>query len=256
MSNQLVDAGREIIVKEAEYSKCFQITKSNDFIRDSRVNLTITEQRIVYYLISTIAPNDTCFKEKVFDIDVFCEMCDLQKKGSLEHIKSVLKRLRDKSVWIDTPDGRHITFSWFSCVEINDNTNKITLEISDRMRPYLLELKSNFTTLKLGDVIKFKKKYTSWIYENLKLNMGLNKKRKDIWEIEVDELRIKCSYLSGNFKDVRRRIIDPAVKEINDYTSLKIHYVVTKKGNKVNTVIFRLGLKEEDNDIIEVEVKQ
>lgn len=250
MNPHVVDQTHELLVKKAEYNKCFNITKSNDFIQDSRVNLTITEQRIVYYLISTIQPSDERFEEKVFDMDVFCQMCNLQKKGSLEHIKSVLKGLRDKSVWIDTPEGKHITFSWFSCVEIDDKTQKITLEISDRMRPYLLELRSNFTTYKLGDVIKFKKRYTSWIYENTKLQLGKSRKKAGEWEIEIEEMRMKCSYQGGNFKDIRRRIIEPAIKEINEYTDILIDYAVKKKGNKVDSVIFHFREKTAD-DIIE-----
>ncbi len=250
MSTQIRDYSNELTEKTADLAKCFKVTKSNEFIRDSKFDLSLTEQRIVFYLIASVEPDDTMFRECVFDIDVFCKMCGLQKKGSTEHLKSVLKNLRDKSVWIDTPNGKHINFSWFSCVEIDDVTKKITLEISDRMRPYLLELKSNFTTYKLGEVIRFKSKYSAWFYDNIMCQYGIKKHKPGEWEVDIDVIREKNFYNSGNFKDIRRRIIEPALKDINSFTSIEVDYGIRKKGNKVVSVIFSFKEKPVLEEIV------
>lgn len=254
--HKLVDLKKESEIKAAEYMKTFKVTKSNEFIRDSRFDLSATEQKIIYYIISRIEPEDTEFKKCILDLGTFCRLCDSSTKGSMTHIKKVAKTLRDKSIWIEPEEGIHTTLSWVSKVTVNEKKQFIEVTISDEMRPYLLQLRSNFTSYQLGDILKFKCKYTNWVYDNILCYAGeQHKKKSGEWAVSVDTIRTKNFINCENFKDIRRRIIEPAIKDINTSTMLMLDYGVIKEGRKVDKVVFRYRQKTED-EIIEMRNKE
>ena len=121
------------------------IVKANALIQKSRYDLTVQEQKILLYLISKIMPDDVKFKEYEFSIKEFCEICDISYVGSnYLYIQDTIKKLRDKSFWIDNGISE-ILLSWIQSAEIEKNNSTLKIEISEKMKPYLLELKEKFT---------------------------------------------------------------------------------------------------------------
>ena len=106
------------------------VVKSNDLIRKNRFSLSLTEQRIVLYLISKIKPQDTVLLEYDFNIKDFCEVCGIDYLNNLTQLKEIVKQLRDKSIWITLPDGGETTVSWIEkpTVYRNSGTMKIKLD--------------------------------------------------------------------------------------------------------------------------------
>lgn len=258
--NKLVDLKKEREIKAAEYMRTFKVTKSNEFIRDSRFDLTATEQKLIYYIISRIEPDDTEFRKCAIDLGTFCRICNNSTKGSMTHIKKVAKALRDKSIWIEPDEGVHTTLSWVSQVTVNEKKQLIEVTIAEEMRPYLLELRSNFTSYQLGDILQFKCKYSNWVYDNILCYAGEKHKKSGEWEVSVETMRTKNFLNCENFKDIRRRIIEPAIKDINSCTRIMIdRYGTIKEGRKVDRVVFYyrpktdeeiLNMRNPDNDFV------
>lgn len=76
-------------------------------------------------------------------------------------------------------------------------------------------------------------------FELLKSYSGFNYKNFDI-----DDLKIRLGAPYKNFFDMRRKVLDVAVKEINLYTDIEVTWQPIKKGRKVVKVQFDIKKRE------------
>ena len=116
----------------------FIVAKSNQFILHSRYDLSLMEQRILACMISMVDSRGSDLQDCELDIDTFCTLCKIEKRGSARYLKEVTKGLRDQSFWMETEEGVYETFSWVEKISINEKKGKITLRFSNDMKPFLL----------------------------------------------------------------------------------------------------------------------
>ena len=114
----------------------------------------------------------------------------------------------------------------------------IKIKLHNSLKPYLLELRENFTKYELINVLVLKSKYAIRLYELLKSYLWMGS-----WEVNVKDLRsvleVEDKYLE--FKEFKRRIIVPAVNEINKYTDLEVKYTTLKTGKEITKIHFTIG---------------
>ena len=238
------------------------VAKSNQFILHSRYDLTLMEQRILACMISMIDSRSDELCDCELDIDTFCSLCKIEKRGSSKYLKEVTKGLRDQSFWMETEEGVYETFSWVEKVSINEKKGRITLRFSRDMEPFLLNLQSDFTSYKLPMVLRFSSRYTNIVFDLIYSKFGQLGRKSGSLEISVEEMRsrvqIKKDKSSNKvvnqnitFKDLRVRILEPTIDEINKFTDIMIGADYVKKGRKVETIIFnfRKKTKEELKDV-------
>lgn len=224
-------------------NKKYIVKKSNEIIQKSRFNLSVSEQRAIAYICSLIEQNadGTYRTEYTFNITDYARICGLSCDGMrvYNETKDLLKRLRDKSIWIKQDDGKEVLYCWVNEVEITAHET-ITIELSKKMIPYLFNLKAKFTTYGLINILRMKSSYSIRLYEILKSYEFLEQKNKSF---TIDELKYlldiadKKTYES--YRDLRRRIIEPAITEINNLTDIKVQFAITQKmGKKVTELTF------------------
>ena len=156
--------------REQGIEKRYQhITKANDLIQKSRYSLTVQQQKIILYLISQINPFATEFKKIKFNIQEFCKVCgiDCESGKNYSALKEHMKKISDKSCWIRLPNGKQTLLRWIEKPYIDENNGTIEIIFDNDMKPYLLQLKENFTKLELYYLLLFKSKYTIRLFELL-----------------------------------------------------------------------------------------
>lgn len=215
---------------EKEQQQYALVVKSNDLIRKSRFSLTVTEQRIVLYLISKIKPKDTTLLEYDFDIKEFCEVCGIDYINNLTQLKKAIKELRDKSTWITLPDGAETTVSWIEKPYLYRNSGKLKIRLDSDMMPYLLQLKENFTKYELIAILALKSKFSLRLYELFKSYEFLGKYETSLGQLRT-MLLLEKEY--PKISDFKRYVIDKALDEINTFTDLHVSYEFIKEGKAV-----------------------
>lgn len=214
-----------------------EVYKANDMIQKGRHELSLQEQRCVLYAISKIKPEDTVFQEYTFELSDFYKLCGLQGDSYTE-MKAILTGLKQKTWWVETAPNVESTVSWFNKVRTNKKSGTVTVRFDDDMMPYLLDLtKENryFTHYQLKYILPMKSQYAIRLYELLK-----SYQRNNIeWFFEIDALRkqLNCDQYT-DFCDLRRRVLEPAVAEINEYTDMKIAWEPVKERRRVARVNF------------------
>ena len=245
-------------VAEAQKMESYIVAKANEFILHSRYDLSTMEQRIIACMISMLDSRSEDDGDELLncelDINTFCELCKIEKRGSIKYLKEVTKGLRDKSFWIESSQGVMETFSWVDKVKIDENAGKILLRFSNDMKPYLLNLNTDFTAYKLPMVLRFGSRYTNIIFDLVYAEFGRKYRTSGSLEISVDEMKsrvqIKKSKSTNkivnqniNFKNLRVRIIEPAINEINMFTDIMVDVDYIKKVRKVETIRFNFRHK-------------
>lgn len=224
----------------------YNVVKSNDLIRNTRYELSLVEQKIILRLIQLIQPNETELKTYQFDIREFCQICgiDDHSGANYSYIKNTLKNLHDKSFWI-RQEKSEILCAWISTAIIHDGSGVIEIELHKHLKPYLLELKKNFTEYSFYYILSMKSKYSIRLYELLKSYQFTGKA-----ELNIEEL--KQNLHTNNYErfyDFKKYVIDIAVNEINKYTDIMVTYTLTKKGRLTSSINFTIRYKNIDEQM-------
>lgn len=235
--------GQELACKTLQEERSQLVVKSNELIQKSRFNLSTSEQKIILYLISKIKPSDTEFHEYEFSVADFCKICGISSQSGSVHaaVKQSVKTLADKSFWLKQDDGVEVLLRWLQHAKIENG--RIHIQIDQNMKPYLLQLREKFTRYELIYTLAFKSQFSIRLYEILKSYQ---------WRHEVILVleELKQSMFAENyknFKDFRNRVLDVAVREINQYSDITVEYQPITKGRKTVSLLFRI----KDNGALE-----
>ena len=228
--------------------QCSWIYKANDLVQKSRYSLSVQQQKIVLFLISQINPYATEFKNVKFSIQEFCKVCNIDYESGKNYatIKEQIKNIADKSCWIKTESGKDTLLRWIEKPYIDENSGIIEIKIDDDMKPFLLQLKENYTQFNLSDTLLFKSKYSIRLYELIE-SYRYHKLETFERVFEIEELKtiLDCNNYK-TFKDFNTRALKPAIEEINRYTYLDIKCEYVKEIRKIIAVKLIMGIKDWD----------
>lgn len=240
------DNSLEIAVSREQY-----IVKSNTMIQKSRFDLSFSEQRAISYIVSLVRPesNELWYE---FDVRKYAEICGIDQNGTFyEDTRELLKGIRNKSWWIEQEDGGEATVAWFSNVITYKRSGKVKIKFDELMMPFIFNLLENYTQYSLLNTLAMKSQYSSRIYELLISYSWRFKKYKTktgIQKFNLDDLKKRLNVQEiptyDDFGQLRRKVLDISVKEINEYTDILIDYTPVKKGRKVIEIEFKITYKE------------
>ena len=215
------------------------VVKDNDLIQKARYNLTVNQQKIIAYLISKIKPTDKDLQKYEISIQDFCELCGINKVYFYSEIKDIVDNLDAKTFWVETNE-KIFKFRWFSEFEIIKGSGKVNITLNSNIKKYLIDLRENFTRYELYNILALKGKYSIRLYEFFKSYSFMSEKK-----IDIDSLK---SILQAehyiNYRDFRNRVLEKAIKEINEYTDLEVSYTTENKGKKIIALTFYIKRKE------------
>lgn len=232
--------------KEISTSRSKMVVKANDLIQKSRFDLSLLQQKVVLYLISQIKPYDEEFKLYEFSISDFCKICGIDAGSGKNYamLKSTIKEIADKSLWVTLDNGKETLLRWIEKPYINEKSGTIQIRLDKDMKPYLIQLQSNFTQYELFWTLQFKKKYTVRLYELIK---SIHYNELETYEkiYDLDELRILLDATNHKtFQHFKDRVLEPAVEEINTLSDKIVIYEPIKYGKVVGRIRLKISTKD------------
>lgn len=229
------------IVKQRSY----KVVKANEIIQNARYDLTLTELKVLAYIISHIKPDDKEFSEYVFSIPDFCKVCgfDYANGHNYERIKKALKTMRDKSFWLTKEDGSETLIGWINKITVKRGSGKVIVRLDEDMQKYLVSLYSNYTQYTLIYALPMQSRFSIRLYEILKSYQYKNNKFSK--SFEITDLKSKLAAPYKNFKDFRHKVLEISTREINLYTDIEISWEPIKEGRTVSEVCFNVTVKKD-----------
>lgn len=249
MSKPLNTDDKIRILKKREYV----VVKANDLIQKTRFNLSVPEQRMIAYICSMIKPrtaeekanNEPYVLEYEIDIRDYCKVCDMDYDNgkNYQDIKALIKGLRDKSMWVDFGETE-ILCAWLSKAKTNKKSGIAQIKIDEDLAPFLYDLSEKFTEYQLYNILEMKSQYSIRFYELFKSHEW---KKHTTMDFDIDELKrllmVEDIKSYSNFKDFRKKVLEPAISEINEQTDLIVSFSTVNKGRKVIMVKFAIRRK-------------
>lgn len=218
------------------------VVKSNHIIEAS-YRLSVAEQRVILSAISQVRRDQQVTDEVLYSVTAaeIAQLCGTDQRTAYRDLQSAAERLQTRRVTlILEPDGvtirskrRRVT-CWVQSVDYIDQEGRIELRFGKDILPYLTGLQREFTRYALSDVAKMTSAYGIRLYELL---MQWPEGHR---EIALDDLRrwLQLEDRYPSIKDLKRRVLDPAVEQINEHSPLTVTWSQRKTGRKITHLAF------------------
>ncbi len=227
------------------------VTKANKLIQialiERKTKLLLQDQKIILAVTAQINPEDEDFKDYQISVPELVKITGIKSNNIYRDIHSSCKRLMTSPITIkepDNPDG-FIMVNWFAHAKYSKAMGCVEFSVSPKLKPYLLQLKGQFTSYRLKQVMSLQSSYSIRMYEILRQFLPMNAVDKGktvaFREISIDDLR---GYLGveeskyERFRDLRRFILEKCQKEITEETDLTFDFEPIRKGRKIGAIKF------------------
>ena len=217
------------------------VVKSNDLI-EARYRLSLQESHVVLWLLTQIKQEDEDFKTHKLKVEDFAKMTQVNVNNRYDDLKKTTLRLMQRVMQVYSPhEKKLIQVSWLSSAAYEDGKGYVSLRFDPALKPYLLQLKSQFTKIDVVDTLKLKSIYAVRIFELLSQYTSIGKR-----EISVEDLRSYCGIEEKEYalySDLKRKVINRAKTEINAKTGYNVDYKELKESRKVTSIDWIINKK-------------
>lgn len=229
------------------------VRAKTDFFRSARYGLTLMEHRIIYYAILRGQQDKKPFEPVTLSVQDFKAICELKGQSSYGVLKGITRKLLGKVLEVGYRDANGYHFkqaAWVKSVTYHAREGTMTIALNEELKPFFEG--RPFTDTEYFYLIRFTCQYSERLYEILKTfaykaGEPISFKIEDLRKrLGFDQDTDKDSFKYPNFYDFKRYVLQPVLRDINEYTDLIVE-MQEKRGqhNKVQAVIFSLTKNDE-----------
>lgn len=224
------------------------VVKSNRLVEAS-YRLTLIEQQIILYAICKSRESGEGLSAinpvRIIALE-FAEQFGAGKDCVYEQLKTALKTLYLRTVKIREKDGatnkQEIKESrWISMQSYIDAPGHLKLIFAPEILPFIKDLDKEFTPYRLSQIGKMSSTHAVRLYELLRQNLQIGSRTLEILDLK-NMLEIENEY--PDYFNFKRRVVDVAKKQINDFSDIKVNYTQEKEGRKVTALNFKIEKNE------------
>jgi plasmid replication initiation protein len=244
MANRMSRVAKE----EAERGKAIEkrgaiITLSNAVVNSAQC-LTLSEKRLLMLAVSVVDPR--VGKAEAHRIvsniraEDYAETFGTDKNTAYEQLKAAADHLYDRSVFSREIDqkGRPVMtkMRWIGRIKYHPGEGYVEMAFHYEIVPHLFELRRRFTSYHLAQAQALRSLY-SWRL----LEMIMQFKDSGWLQIDIEKFMDAMEATEkqrGDFNNVRRRMIEPAVKELREKDGWILTWQPIKAGRKVKALRF------------------
>ena len=234
---------------EIALSREYYVVQHNDMVQKQRFtlgknagnSLTVTEEKVLAYLIGKIRPDAVSLEPIEMDIKTFCEVCGLGK-GSTDNcypqVKAAVDKLARRVMWLyDDTTKSETTVRYIDRVTMYKRSGRIRISFDPMLEPYLINLAGNYFQFSYHNILAMSSKYSIQLYKLLKSYYF----RCPSLRISIEELKISLDALKyEKISHVKDKVIEPALRDINTYSDLSVTVSYEKTGRTIAHVVFTM----------------
>lgn len=194
----------------------------------ARYEMSETEKNLFYMVVAQIKREDP--PTKMYQVSVK-EMAGITGSEELKFdaYKKATERLNGRIFKTTLPNGNYFHGSFIASAEYKKGMGIIEIELSQKIRPFYVDLNERFTKIQLVAAISLNSAYAKRIFELLCMfkNMKDKKFRRGVVYLKtmlgiIDEKTGKDTY--PDWTKFRTNVLDVAGKEINGHTDITFTY--------------------------------
>ena len=226
------------------------VSKHNKLISAS-YSLGVPEQRIIFLAIVAARAQDKLIDARgVLQIHAssYQDQFKVEKHSAYKALKSATRGLFDAYFEYDdiheqTGKPAHYIVNWVQKIVYIDTAGMIELQFTDDVIPLITRLTEQYTEYDLKQVSELQSEYAIRLYELMMQWQSVGKTN----EILIDDLRKKLGVKPEQYKQMcnfKTRVLDHAVKQINEHTDITVKYEQHKTGKTITAVSFAFKKKK------------
>jgi plasmid replication initiation protein len=227
-------------------TKNLTVYKANEVV-EAGYRLSLNEQRVVLACIGQVDSAKQLLLTDQFELSAkaFAKLFAVSNEAAYMALKDVAESLFKRYVVIDKPfpDDPAVTSlktHWISSITYLEDAGKIRLRFAQDILPYLGALRGAFTRYRLEHVGKMTSVYAIRLYELLVQWQGIGRREIEIAWLK-EKLEISDQY--AQMCDFKKRVLEPAVSDINTHSNLQVSWSQRKTGRVVSHLIFTFSEK-------------
>ncbi len=219
------------------------VVKDNALINAS-YNLSLVEQRLVLLAViearnsgKGISSNDPL----CIHAESYITQFNVHRNGAYKALKEACKDLFVRQFSYEEERKRglaKVTSRWVSEIAYIDNAGCVELIFAPAIIPLITRLEKHFTSYELEQVSNLTSAYSVRLYEILIAWRSTGKTPI----IDLAELRTKIGVLDDEYSkvaDLKKRVIEPSIKQINEHTDIRVTYEQHKSGRNITGLSFK-----------------
>jgi plasmid replication initiation protein len=222
-----------------EFSKDIEIRQHNA-ITAARYDYSACQLDLLFCLLSQLKKEDS--SDEPYRINIANIERMTGRQWNYQQLQEATSDMGSRMFEVET-DKVYKQLWMFQKVEYIKGQGCLEIVLSTFIRPYLFELKDNFTSYQLHSALKLSSKYAKRIYQ-------LASQWKDIGETKaytIDELKLMLKLKDPHgkqpeqfekFSQFKARVLDIAMRQINENTDIKISYNLIKQGRAFHSIRF------------------
>jgi plasmid replication initiation protein len=228
-------------------TKPHYVVKSNKLI-NACYKLSLLETQLIQFAIFRSREENKGLDSSspvYLKISQFRELYDPDRKNHslYSDIKTAINRLWVREFgYLEAMDGsvRRHKVRWLQELSYNDKKGEVSLTFTNHVAEHLYRVSENFTRYEIKDSAQLTSSYAVRFYEFLSQYERIGTRKMSIEQLR-EMLQLENEYtIFGNLK---ARVIDTAVAQINKHTNLKVMYQLEKENRKVWAITFKISQK-------------
>ncbi|WP_055069037.1 replication initiation protein [Clostridium massiliamazoniense] len=202
--------------------------------------LTAVENRVFYHLLFSAQKEKNGIYSCTLKLSELQNLINNNNEKKVESVKKMLEALKGTSLifeHVDDSDTIECDYSLVSAIEHNITQNEFKLIFLERIYEHIVKY-SVYAPLNLAIISKFSSFYAQRIYELLRLWSKTGEVIEK--EFRIEQLRFICASMDKypQYKNFKQRVINQAVKEIQQHGNMEVDFKEIKEGRKVSKIKF------------------
>lgn len=222
------------------------LAEHNDLIT-AHYDMSAPEQDIFSLVISQLKKNDP--PDQRYNVAIRDIESLTNKRIDYTKVDGYAKKLLSRVCTIIRDNGDPLYTGMISDAEHVRGEGYFKIGISPQLRPYLFDLKANFTKYQLKMFGLLRSKYSKRIYKMLSQFKSSKSKSSGVMWISVEELKMRLKLLdpktgketfAKDWTGFVRKVLEVAKAEINEFTDISFEYEAKKTGRKFTHLQFNI----------------
>lgn len=220
--------------------------RHHNAITTARYEYSELQMDLFFYLLSKLRKDDT---SGVYDI-VVKELGEITgKKYAYNYLRKATEGMGSRMFEVLTENSYNQIWM-FQHIKYMTGEGRIEVKLSESIRPYLFDLKDNFTSFELLSALRLTSKHAKRIYTLCSRWKDLGETKKFSLLDFKKMLGLVDAKGKEEYEEItmfKKKVLDVAVKQINEHTDLSISYSLEKQGRAFKNVVF--AVKQQALDI-------
>lgn len=225
------------------------VVKSNALIEAGH-RLSLTEQRIVLSAITQVRRDEEPVSDAWYTVsaNALADVSGISASRAYHDLADAVETLWQREIVVrggpngaaETPKKERVMKArWVQAIDYIPDEGAIKLMFSAPVVPYLTLLKEQFTRYELQYVAPMNSRFGPRLYELL-----VQWRQSGEREISISDLQSMWGTNYSRIFDFKKRVIEPAIADVNEHSDLKATWGQRKTGRRVTHIQFQFGPKE------------